>query len=220
MQGSIRTAALLQILVHAGYHVAYQPTASRDRKYTVHSRTAGVYVLDPRPAAQWNLVGEHGQCMYDAIIIARRYVFAAAIPVVQAQCPGVPIIYDTVDLHFLRESRDTLTQQEKKVVQSKEILHWLSSSSAPKDLVARRDEELSYVDASAVTLVVSPVGGLSRWMRGFGSALLTGRVRAAAGHLPSAARSAIHGWGVGMSLHRAPKQVLVHGVGWIGMQAM
>ncbi len=35
----------------------------------------------------------------------------AAQEQIAKQCPGVPVIYDTVDLHFLREARDVITNQ-------------------------------------------------------------------------------------------------------------
>lgn len=38
-----------------------------------------------------------------------RYVFELIGEAVLAACPNIPFIYDTVDLHFLRETRSAIT---------------------------------------------------------------------------------------------------------------
>ena len=48
--------------------------------------------------------------------VARRLVYEVAQGQIGTHCPGVPLIYDTVDLHFLRESRDAITTLAEKQV--------------------------------------------------------------------------------------------------------
>lgn len=52
---------------------------------------------------------ENDRCKYDAIVAARRDILQPSIETIKKQCSCVPLIYDTVDLHFLREARDMLT---------------------------------------------------------------------------------------------------------------
>jgi GT2 family glycosyltransferase len=153
--GSIRTLYLISMLVQSGIHVTYQPSAPRDPHYVVLSQYYGVRVLSPLPPSAW-ILQQDGHCMYDVIVIARRYVFARSLAVVQAQCPDVPIIYDTVDLHFLRESRDYLSRSGQADLSAAAVMQWLKNvPAAAQEVAQRRDEELSYVDVSAATLVVS-----------------------------------------------------------------
>lgn len=49
-------------------------------------------------------------CPYNAIGISRKSVFAQWFPILRRLCPRVPIIFDTVDLAFIREGRLALSQ--------------------------------------------------------------------------------------------------------------
>ena len=50
-------------------------------------------------------------CPYDAIGISRKPVFASWFPVLRRMCPHtVPILFDTVDLSFIREGRLALSK--------------------------------------------------------------------------------------------------------------
>lgn len=68
-------------------------------------------VLPVSSPDSWEM-SEEGQCLYDVVVISRRYVFEASQPAIVRKCPQVPILYDTVDLHFLREARDILSLSE------------------------------------------------------------------------------------------------------------
>ncbi len=55
------------------------------------------------------------------------------------QCPGVPTIYDTVDLHFLREARDIITTQDSqpqqvRVAESR-VFCWQVGEGCPSDFL-------------------------------------------------------------------------------------
>lgn len=108
--GSIRNINILRILLEQGYHITFVPTAyGRDTRYTARVRAMGVDVQTPVTSpSQWQFV-YRGRCLFDVIYVARRAVYLEAQRVLQKQCSGVPIVYDTVDLHFLREARDAIT---------------------------------------------------------------------------------------------------------------
>ncbi|MEW5319972.1 MAG: hypothetical protein WDW38_011081, partial [Sanguina aurantia] len=107
--GSIRTMAILKILLDEGYDVTYQPSASRAVEYVLATQFVGVDVLPAWTPDQW-LQSSKGACPYDALVVARRYVYENWRHQLLKACSGIPLIYDTVDLHFLRESRDHLTK--------------------------------------------------------------------------------------------------------------
>mgnify|MGYP001106389710 FL=1 len=77
----------------------------------------GVHVFPVMAPEQW-MLQYNGRCMFDLIMVARRLVFEAAQGQIAAHCPEVPIIYDTVDVHFLREARDAITTLMEKEVRT------------------------------------------------------------------------------------------------------
>lgn len=103
---------MLRILLDEGFHVTFAPLAWRNPRYSALNRLHGVHVIPASHPLKWANETEllrKGECMYDAILVARRGIYQKARDVLAAACPGVPIIYDTVDLHFLREARDVIT---------------------------------------------------------------------------------------------------------------
>ena len=42
---------------------------------------------------------------FDVIFVARKAVMESVLPLLRLACPSVPIIFDTVDVHFVREAR-------------------------------------------------------------------------------------------------------------------
>jgi hypothetical protein len=71
-------------------------------------RHLGVLVYPKMDPARWPLA-RNDRCDFDVALVARRDVYLAAEGALAEHCAGVPIVYDTVDLHFLREARDVLT---------------------------------------------------------------------------------------------------------------
>ena len=75
-------------------------------------------------------------------MISRHYVAANYVSLLQRYCPDAKFIFDTVDLHYLREER----------------LAQLEDSPALKRVAAQtRRSELAVIAAADATLVVSPV---------------------------------------------------------------
>ena len=182
LPGSIRSLHMLEILVEAGYQVTFLPVVQREAAYEAALRALGVHLIPATPPADWRLQ-RGGACMFDAILVARRFTFQTVRAAVDAQCPGTPLIYDTVDLHFLREARGALTHaqlypssgddggeggQEAAApppppavwdfggVDAAATVAWLDAGSLPaRALWGRRDLELGFVGRANLTLVVS-----------------------------------------------------------------
>lgn len=58
---------------------------------------------------------EEGQCLYDVIVVARRDTLNASVAVIKEACPCTPLVYDMVDVHFVREARNVLSANSTKV---------------------------------------------------------------------------------------------------------
>ncbi|HSC10407.1 MAG TPA: glycosyltransferase [Rhodanobacteraceae bacterium] len=104
--GSLRMVNLMRLLREAGYAVAFLPdNRSHDGSYTEALQSLGVealyhpYVSDP---VAW--LREHGSGL-DAIILSRHYVAVNYIGAARLYAPQARLIFDTVDLHYLREER-------------------------------------------------------------------------------------------------------------------
>mmetsp|Transcript_21118 Transcript_21118/g.35983 ORF Transcript_21118/g.35983 Transcript_21118/m.35983 type:complete len:753 (+) Transcript_21118:1716-3974(+) len=152
--GSIRTMALLDALVQDGVHVTFQPTAPRVRSYMIKTRMHGVqvhyqYMLE-------SILKPDRLCGYDFVVVARRDVFRLVKNSLYA-CQDLVIIYDTVDIHFLREARMLHADKNTSRGGFDEVIQWLDN--APEAIHARkvRDIELELLGNSSAIIVVSEV---------------------------------------------------------------
>ena len=110
--GSIRATWMLRILLNQGYAVTFQPRLDRSVKYEQHLRYYGVEVLPATMPSAWSLRDAAGECRFDLFIVSRPDNYRWAWPTLNQACPDVPMVYDTVDLHFLREARVALAKGE------------------------------------------------------------------------------------------------------------
>ena len=104
--GSLRMVNLMRLLREAGYAIDFMPdNHSHDGRYTEALQALGVealyhpYVSDP---VAW--LRENGRSL-DAIILSRHYVAVNYIGAARLYAPQARLIFDTVDLHYLREER-------------------------------------------------------------------------------------------------------------------
>src|SRR5207244_797036 len=77
---------------------------------------------------------------FDIVILSRHYVAIKHIGTVRAFAPGALLVFDTVDLHFLREERRSELD---------------ASRVGRRAAAAKRDEELALIRKADLTLVVS-----------------------------------------------------------------
>lgn len=159
--GSQRTVLLLEALAETGWTVTFLPSSpgSDDYEGGAALRAAGVAVLPARPPSSWRFRQPDGFCFFDAFVVARREVFASVHTIVRAQCPSTPLVYDTVDLHYLREARIALAAARPwdfDATSPEEVEAWLAGGGGGP-VVAQRRAELDLVAAADVTLVTSTV---------------------------------------------------------------
>lgn len=141
--GSARMLAMLELLLELGCKVSFVADNLECRQpYARMLQQAGVEVWHgPYIQSVAQLLYERGQD-YDVIIFCRHYIAAPYITRVRRWAPQARIVFDTVDLHYLREQR----QAE---LENSPAMH----ATAEKT----RAQELSVIAKSDVTLVVSPV---------------------------------------------------------------
>ncbi len=104
--GSLRLVNLMRLLLDQGAHVVFLP-ANREHagRYTQDLQQLGVeawYAPFAARAPAW--LREHG-ARFDSVLACRHYVAREFLPLLRRHAPQARIVFDTVDLHYLREQR-------------------------------------------------------------------------------------------------------------------
>ncbi len=141
--GSLRMVNLMRLLRSLGYRVSFIPdNYAHFHKYTEALQALGVealyhprYVGDP---VAW--LRENGASL-DAIILSRHYVASNYIGLARLYAPQARLIFDTVDLHYLREERAAALDRQRR----------RSRATPPR----RSCSELKLMRECDLTLVVS-----------------------------------------------------------------
>ena len=141
--GSLRMQEILQMLVALGCKVTFIADNLEYRQpYVALLQRAGVEVqFHPYTRSITDFLGQHGK-EFDMIVLSRHYVAEKHIDAVKSFAPQALLVFDTVDLHFLREER---------------LAELADSRTARLAAAARREEELAIIRKASVTLVVSHV---------------------------------------------------------------
>lgn len=141
--GSLRVMNLMRLLIERGAHVVFLAAHGyRDGNYPIALQAMGVEVwFKPHVGRATAWIREHG-ARFDAVMLSRHHIANEFLPLVRRHAPGADVIFDTVDLHYLRESRGADLAQ-----------HAALKKSAEKT----RAKELQLIHSSDTTLVVSPL---------------------------------------------------------------
>lgn len=139
--GSVRMLALMRLLIEEGCTVTFfSENRAHDGIYTQTLQSMGVEVWW-RPwfgdVRRW--LTEHGP-RFDRIIGSRHYVLSPLLSLLREYAPQAHIVFDTVDLHYLREQREA------------ELANDLAKRRAAEQT---RKTELDLVRRSDLTWVVS-----------------------------------------------------------------
>ena len=139
--GSVRLLNLLKMLKADGHHVTFvADNLDGDPKYAALLTSIGVEVLHGRFAGSVRKVLRDRGSTYDAIVFCRHYIASRYIDVVRSLAPKAKIIFDTVDLHFVREQREAALHNNAAMARASEVT---------------RAKELHVIAQSDVTIVVS-----------------------------------------------------------------
>lgn len=141
--GSLRLTAIFHLLHELGWHVDFLPDDGHaDESHVDALGALGVEVLRRpwvRDASAW--LQRHGAEL-EAVVLCRCAVADQYLPLVRRLAPQAQVIFDTVDLHFLREQR---------------AAELSGNAALARQAEASRQRELALVDACDMTFVVSPV---------------------------------------------------------------
>ncbi len=140
--GSVRMLAILEILSSLKCKVTFvADNLEYSQPYVADLQRRGIEVLfHPYVRSIADLLAKRGS-EFDMVVMSRHYIAVKHIDAVRAFAPGALIVFDTVDLHFLRSERQA------------ELEGGAIARAAAR---AKRDEELTLIRKADVTLVVSP----------------------------------------------------------------
>ena len=104
--GSLRLVNLMRMLREEGMHVVFLPAnRSHCDGYTQALQESGIeawYAPYAKRTPAW--LREHGP-RFDSVLLCRHYVASEFLPLVRRHAPQARVLFDTVDLHYLRERR-------------------------------------------------------------------------------------------------------------------
>jgi GT2 family glycosyltransferase/glycosyltransferase involved in cell wall biosynthesis len=140
--GSLRMINIIKILKELNYHVVFMPeNLGFLEKYTVELQQLSVeciYVPSiNNPVKYLKSKGKY----FNHVLLSRHYVAEPVMPFIREYCPNAQIIFDTVDLHYLREQRMAEVNNDEKLYQS---------------AAKTKNKELAIIEKTDITLVVSP----------------------------------------------------------------
>jgi GT2 family glycosyltransferase/glycosyltransferase involved in cell wall biosynthesis len=141
--GSLRLVNTMRVLREEGCALTFfADNRAWVERYTAELQQLGVEVLwhpwlaDP---VQW--FAANGR-RFDLVFISRHYIASSYVGLVRLHAPQARLVFDTVDLHYLRE------QREAELAGSDELAHRADVT---------RSKELALIRSCDITLVVSPV---------------------------------------------------------------
>ena len=138
---SLRLLNLMRLLTDEGAHVVFLPAnRSADGGYTRELQQLGVECWHAPHAARFpTWLREHGQ-RFQAVMVSRHYVASEFFPLLRRHAPQARLLFDTVDLHYLREARAAQLSGDPAALRAAK---------------ATRTRELALIAEADATLVVS-----------------------------------------------------------------
>jgi GT2 family glycosyltransferase/glycosyltransferase involved in cell wall biosynthesis len=141
--GSVRMFALMRLLLDLDCSVAFiNEVQGHDGPYTRALQQLGVeawWYPWSRGLPDW--LAQHGG-EFDLVIGSRHYVLGPLLDLLRLHAPQAQVVFDTVDLHFLRDER---------------AAEMAGDATAMAAAQRTREAELHLVDGADATWVVSPV---------------------------------------------------------------
>lgn len=140
--GSLRLTAILRLLDEQGWSVAFLPDDGRASDEEIRALGAlGVEVLcRPWVSDLPHWLRAHGHELH-GVMLCRHTVAGQYASLVRKLAPKARLLFDTVDLHFLREQR---------------AAELSGNASMARQAQASRKSELALIEQCDVTFVVSP----------------------------------------------------------------
>ncbi|TWI02750.1 GT2 family glycosyltransferase [Luteimonas cucumeris] len=139
--GSLRLLNLMRLLREEGAHVVFLPADLKHAgRYTESMQQLGVEAWhSPYSGSIPAWLRKHGD-RFDVVMLSRHYVASSFMPLLRKYAPQAKIVFDTVDLHYLRETRGAELAGDAALL---------------RDAEATRKRELDIIAQASTTLVVS-----------------------------------------------------------------
>ncbi len=135
---SLRLVNLMRLLLEEGAQVTFVPAdLNHAGAETQRLQQLGVeawYAPFFGTPAAW--LREHGE-RFDTVVVCRHYVLREWLPLLRRHAPRAKVVFDTVDLHYLRERRGAELSQDEALMRASEKTRKLEL-----DLIARSDATL------------------------------------------------------------------------------
>ncbi|MGH8589673.1 MAG: glycoside hydrolase family 99-like domain-containing protein [Gammaproteobacteria bacterium] len=196
---SVRMDGLLRLFLARGFQVTFAAdNLERAGRDTERLQRLGVEVLyAPQVPSLEAHLAQHG-ARYRMVVLSRRDPAARHLPAVRRHAPQATLVFDTVDLHFIREEREAT----------------LAEDVAARARAARgREDELALARAADLTVVVSPVERELLRAHGISNVSVIGNLHEVAGRpLPFGERRDL--LFVGFFLHRPNADAMA----WFGRE--
>jgi GT2 family glycosyltransferase/glycosyltransferase involved in cell wall biosynthesis len=140
--GSVRMMEIMRAFRRAGQHVTFIPHGlAALPNYTENLQSIGVEMIhQPFYRTVWEFLKARGR-EFDLVIISRLPIAAEHMTTVRRLAPQAKIVFDTVDLHFLRTERQARIE---------------GAPSLEAAASSRKSQELRLARCADLTLVVSP----------------------------------------------------------------
>ncbi len=140
--GSLRLSAMLRLLHEEGWRLSFAPDDGRasDDEIAALGRLGVEVLCRPEVANVPDWLRRHGSTL-TAVILSRHTVAGQYADQVRRYAPQATLIFDTVDLHFLREQRAAELSGNATMIRQSEL---------------SRRSELALIEQCDITFVVSP----------------------------------------------------------------
>lgn len=141
--GSLRLVNLMRLLHEEGAHVVFLPA---NREYagaaTEALRQMGVECWHAPCGGRAPAWLRANGARFDAVVVSRHYVAGEFLPLLRRHAPQARIVFDSVDLHYLREQRGA---------------ELAGDPALQRAAMRTRAQELAVIRAADTTLVVSGI---------------------------------------------------------------
>ncbi|HRD67482.1 MAG TPA: glycosyltransferase [Candidatus Competibacter sp.] len=132
--GSVDAFFQMKILVGLGYRVSFLPVydLAYVPRYTADLQRLGVECLYPPyvPSVEQHLAERGGR--YDYVILTRVATAQTFLDGVRRYCPRAKIVFNTVDLHFLREERQAQVEGDPELARKARLTRRIETSLMQK----------------------------------------------------------------------------------------
>ncbi len=137
--GSLRTFGILSVLADMKNKTTFWPD---NQKYSIpyvpELQQKGIEVIYRKN--DFSKFLEERKNVYDVAILSRPYISAKYIDTIKQKMPNCKIIYETIDLHYLRMRREAVLQNKDRTTESEMM----------------KELEFSMMKKSDITILTSP----------------------------------------------------------------